>query len=256
MFAKRYCHGSEISAVDVMRTSNLVITGSRDKTVKIWTLDSYNSSDSSGGSADERPSYERGRAFPKVVNTLHLMDRVWSLAADPCGQRIAVGTAGLKGIPSLHVIDLETLKGSSNDGSWVELGQTLKNGSGMLDVQWMSPQSFLSCGYDSCTRLWDLRVEACVRKWEEPFNEAIYSLATDGNMSMVCGTARHGLVRLWDMRQSVPVQHFYLKHPFIGQSSPVYSVAFDQRNLYAALDQSVNLLSFSGYKRLPPLGRK
>ena len=85
------------------------------------------------------------------------------------------------------------------------------------------------------------------RTWEEPFDEAIYCLATDGNWSLVCGTARHGMVRLWDMRHSRPVQKFYVKHPFSGQSSPVYSVAFDQKNLYVALDQCLNLLSFSGY---------
>ena len=85
------------------------------------------------------------------------------------------------------------------------------------------------------------------RTWEEPFDQAIYCLATDGNWSLVCGTARHGMVRLWDMRHSKPVQLFYVKHPFSGQSSPVYSVAFDQKNLYVALDQCLNLLSFSGY---------
>ena len=96
MFAKRYCHGSEISAVDIMRSSGLIVTGSRDKTVKVWTLDSsYGSNgDSSGGSADERP-YEppnpRGRAFPTAVNTLSIGDRVWSLAADPIGQKVCLG---------------------------------------------------------------------------------------------------------------------------------------------------------------------
>lgn len=117
----------------------------------------------------------------------------------------------------------------------------------MLDVQWQTPHTFLSCGYDACTRLWDVRVGGCVRTWEDPFNEAIYCFATDGSMSLVCGTARHGLVRLWDMRTTNPVQMYFSKHPFIGQSSPVYSVAFDQRHLYVALDQCVNLLSFSGF---------
>ena len=84
------------------------------------------------------------------------------------------------------------------------------------------------------------------RTWEEPFDHAIYCLATDGNWTLVCGTARHGMVRLWDMRHSKPVQLYYSNHPFSGQSSPVYSVAFDQKNLYVALDQCLNLLSFSG----------
>ena len=45
MFSKRFCHGSEVSAVDIMTRHGLIVTGSRDKTVKIWTLDnSYLSS--------------------------------------------------------------------------------------------------------------------------------------------------------------------------------------------------------------------
>ena len=84
------------------------------------------------------------------------------------------------------------------------------------------------------------------RSWEEPFNETIYCLATDNNMTLVCGTARHGLVRLWDMRQKEPVQMFYTKHPHAGQSSPVYSVGFDMSHLYVALDQCLSLMSFDG----------
>lgn len=178
---------------------------------------------------------------------------------------MVIGTAGLMGIPSLHVIDLETLRGHGSEQLWLELGTGLKNGAGCLDVQWQSPHCFISCGYDACTRLWDLRAGGRnVVTWEEPYNEAIYSLATDGYNSLLTGTARHGLARLWDLRSpGQAVSHFYVKHPFVGQSSPVYSVAFDQRHMYAALDQSVNLLSFSGYKNAavgpvitPPRGRR
>ena len=168
LFAKRYCHGSEVSAVDIIRTSGLLVTGSRDHTVKVWTLDPYSAS--SGGSSgqdssDERPSYERASTFPSLSATLNLGDRIWSLAANPYeGNRVVVGTAGLMGIPSLRVIDLAKF---CDTGSTLldyhEMGQQLKNGAGMLDLQWQSPTSFLSCGHDSCTRLWDTRMNACVR---------------------------------------------------------------------------------------------
>ena len=79
------------------------------------------------------------------------------------------------------LLDLKTLRGVAGDQGeshqgWLELGQGLKNGAGCLDVQWQSPNCFITCGYDSCTRLWDLRVNAPsgVAVWEEPFNEAIY----------------------------------------------------------------------------------
>lgn len=44
------------------------------------------------------------------------------------------------------------------------------------------------------------------------------------------------------MRSPAPVQMFYTAHAHRGQSSPAYSVAFDQSNLYVALDQCLNLL--------------
>ena len=45
--------------------------------------------------------------------------------------------------------------------------------------------------YDASTRLFDTRCGSFVRRWEEPFDEAIYCLATDNNMTLVCGTARY-----------------------------------------------------------------
>ena len=80
-----------------------------------------------------------------------------SLAADPYDRYVAIGSAGLCGVPSLHLLDLHTGIPS------LELGHTLKRGAGMLDLAWETESTFLSCGYDSCTRLWDTRVGSCVR---------------------------------------------------------------------------------------------
>lgn len=216
-FARRYCHGSEVSAVDV--TSNMVISGSRDQTVKIWRI--------------------TDQVSLSPISTINIGDRIWSLATSSRGC-VAVGSAGwFDGTPSLTLLDLAT-------GTRQDLGTDLRKGAGMLDLTWIDETKFLSCGYDSLARLWDIRSGTCVSKWEEPFNEAIYCMSTDYNMTLVCGTARHGLVRLWDMRSTQPVQSIYSKHPRLGQSSPVYSVSFDETNLYVALDQCLNLVSFSG----------
>ncbi|XP_059084344.1 F-box/WD repeat-containing protein 4-like [Tigriopus californicus] len=222
LFAKRNCHQSEISAVDLVTNSGVIVTGSRDKLVKIWSYDA---------SKDN---------FPALYETIDTADRVWSLEANPMGDCVAIGTAGWGGVPSLHLLDLNTTR------PLFPVSQGLKRGAGILDLHWMSNQTFLSCGYDTTARLWDLRTGSWERVWTEPFDEAVYCLATDKNMTLICGTARHGLVRLWDMRQEKPVQMYYTKHPHNGQSSPVYSVAFDPFHLYVALDQSLSLLSFSG----------
>lgn len=43
-------------------------------------------------------------------------------------------------------------------------------------------------------------------KWEEPFDSTLYCVQSDGHYAVITGTARHGLVRLWDKRQTRPVQ--------------------------------------------------
>ena len=49
------------------------------------------------------------------------------------------------------------------------------------------------------------------------------------------------------MRSKQPVSFFHTKHPK-HKSSPVYSIAADNSNLYIALDQCLNLISFSGLR--------
>jgi WD40 repeat protein len=76
----------------------------------------------------------------------------------------------------------------------LDMGTELKNGAGMLDLAWLSSSTFLACGYDTFTRLWDTRCRTYVRSWEEPFDESVYCLATDKVNCLVTGTSRHGRV--------------------------------------------------------------
>ncbi len=237
LFSRRYCHNGEVSAVDAcVRNLGVVVTGSRDCTVKVWSLDSTREQQQREANNNNRPS-----CFPDLYGTVDLGDRVWSLACDPYhgAGRVAVGSAGLCGVPALHLLDLSRLDA-------LPVGQNvLKKGAGVLDIQWHGRDTFISCGYDTFARMWDTRTPGgCVRAWEEPFDESVYCFSTDGHVTLVTGTARHGLCRLWDLRCRQPVSMYYARHAHHGQSSPVYSVAFDQSNLYVALDQSLNLLSF------------
>ncbi len=43
------------------------------------------------------------------------------------------------------------------------LGGPYRNGAGVLDIQFDTPDILLSCGYDTLVRLWDLRVSH--NKW-------------------------------------------------------------------------------------------
>lgn len=78
------------------------------------------------------------------------------------------------------------------------------------------------------------------RCWEEPHDESVYCLATDRVNCLVTGTARHGRVRVWDMRAATSLYSRHAAAARRGQSSPVYSLALDAANMYVALDQSLN----------------
>ena len=225
LFARRYCHAGEITAVDVAAQGRVIVSGSRDKHLLVWNV-------------QEDPDRE-ACLLPVPVHRASVEDRVWSLATNKAGL-LCVGTAATRGVAPLKLYDL-----GATGNHFMDLGLDLKNGAGMLDLAWLSNSTFLSCGYDTFTRLWDTRCGGHVRAWEEPHDESVYCLATDRVNCLMTGTARHGRVRVWDMRTSSAL---YMRHAAParrGQSSPVYSLAMDSNNMYVALDQSLNHWAFN-----------
>ena len=164
-----------------------------------------------------------GALLPVPVHRTCVEDRVWSVAANNTGL-LTVGTAGTRGTCPLRLYDLAT------GGHVLDMGQHLKNGAGMLDLAWMSHSTFLACGYDTCTRLWDTRCGGHVRTWEEPYDESVYCLATDHVNLLVTGTARHGRVRIWDMRSSTSLyaRHAAAALAAIHRSTPTEMNAVEQ----------------------------
>uniref|UniRef100_A0A3P8VFB8 Uncharacterized protein n=1 Tax=Cynoglossus semilaevis TaxID=244447 RepID=A0A3P8VFB8_CYNSE len=43
-------------------------------------------------------------------------------------------------------------------------------------------------------------------KWEEPHDNALYCMQTDGNHMIASGSSYYGVVRLWDKRQTECLQ--------------------------------------------------
>jgi len=232
LFARRYCHGGEVTAVDVTAHGSVIVTGSRDTSVLVWGV-----------------QVDHDALMPVPVRRHAVEDRVWSVAVSSGPQQmIAVGTAATRGVAPLRLFDL------MSGAHLMDLGGDLKRGAGMLDLSWLSPSTLLSCGYDTFTRLWDTRCRSAVRSWEEEYDESVYCLATDKVNCLVTGTSRHGRVRVWDMRTPKPL---YMRHAAParrGQSSPVYSMGMDASNLYVALDQSLNHFGF-GQRRGEEKGR-
>ncbi|KAL5021004.1 hypothetical protein ScPMuIL_000159 [Solemya velum] len=207
---------SEIQAVDFYR--DVVISGSRDSTIKMMSM-----------------AYHEVENNNQILKTLKAGDRVWSLAVAPDGSTFASGSGGRYEESPLLLWDFATAS------VICPLESRHRRGAGVLDIKYESPQTLLTCGYDTSVRLWDTRTHSCVASWCEPFDSAIYCLDSDQHMSIVTGTARYGMTRLWDKRKTFPVQMYYTGQ----QSSPVYSLAFNSRHLYVALDLSLNMLDFT-----------
>ncbi|XP_013789622.1 F-box/WD repeat-containing protein 4-like [Limulus polyphemus] len=138
----------------------------------------------------------------------------------------------------------DNVKFSLLSGSRIScLGENFRKGAGILHLYTESEHDVLSCGYDATIRMWDRRCgNKSVLEWEDPYDSAVYCISSDHNMTVLSGTSRHGVVRLWDKRWNKQVQMFYVGR---GTNSPVYCVTFDACNMYVALDNCLTLLSFN-----------
>ncbi|XP_058241914.1 F-box/WD repeat-containing protein 4 isoform X2 [Hemibagrus wyckioides] len=210
-----YGHNQEVNCIDCR--GELIVSGSRDKTAKVWTLN-----------PDQ---------LDKCLHTIPTYDRVWSVAISPSLCTFVTGTACCENFAPLRIWDTERCDLVTC------LGTKFRRGAGVLDIVYESPFQLLTCGYDTFIRYWDLRV--CSRKsvmeWEEPHDNALYCMKTDKNYMIASGSSYYGVVRLWDKRQTRCLQMFQLTS---STSSPVYSLCFNATHLYAALDSALCSLDF------------
>ncbi|XP_069580514.1 F-box/WD repeat-containing protein 4 isoform X1 [Brachyistius frenatus] len=206
-------HDQEVNCLDCK--DGLVISGSRDRTARIWTLTSTSPRD-----------------------TIPMYDRVWSVAISPTLSSFVTGTACCEDSSPLRIWDVER---SACVGS---LGTEFRRGAGVLDIVFESPFQLFTCGYDTFIRLWDLRLSPrkCVMEWEEPHDSTLYCIQTDGNHMIASGSSYYGVVRLWDKRQTECLQFFQLSSDQV--SSPVYCLRFSSCHLYAALATALHCLDF------------
>ncbi|XP_073934568.1 F-box/WD repeat-containing protein 4 isoform X3 [Castor canadensis] len=129
-FTVKYsAHEQEVNCVDCK--GGIIVSGSRDRTAKVWPLAS-------------------GR-LGQCLHTIQTEDRVWSIAISPLLSSFVTGTACCGHFSPLRIWDL-------NSGQLMtHLGSDFPPGAGVLDVMYESPSTLLSCGYDTYVRYWDLR---------------------------------------------------------------------------------------------------
>uniref|UniRef100_A0A3Q1CBB2 F-box domain-containing protein n=1 Tax=Amphiprion ocellaris TaxID=80972 RepID=A0A3Q1CBB2_AMPOC len=120
-------HNQEVNCID--SKDGLIISGSRDRTVRIWTLTSSSPRD-----------------------TIPMYDRVWSVAISPTLSSFATGTACCENFSPLLIWNVE------RSACVCSLGSEFRRGAGVLDIIFESPFQLFTCGYDTFIRLWDLRL--------------------------------------------------------------------------------------------------
>ena len=78
-------HSRDVESVEEYR--GIIFTGSADGSVKSW-----------------KPDLLNGLMPNEPISTYRCNDRIWSLALDPSGQNLAIGSAGNYDMP-LHIFD-------------------------------------------------------------------------------------------------------------------------------------------------------
>lgn len=113
-----------------------------------------------------------------------------------------------------------------------------------------SSNTIVSAWYDGTVRIHDLRRASRqpILELVDPLGDApLYSVACGGGSgcTVAAGTARHSLVRLWDIRFAHKDKSSGLSVFGPGKdNSPVYSLFMDHDRIFAATDKRVFMLEF------------
>ena len=194
-------HKDEITSLNFSPDSNLLISGSRDKTVKIWNMTSQNGFKSYSGLFGEvyAVAFKNNSefAFASSDNKIHLIN----LQQNKESLIIPVNNK------------IKTLKFSSN-GKVLILGDTLGNikiwqknnlftikahKESIVSIEFLNKDTqFVSASYDKTVKLWNLKTLkplAQMKNWD-----AFYSLAVSKNNKFIAAGSRDSTIKLWNLK--------------------------------------------------------
>ncbi|XP_053953759.1 F-box/WD repeat-containing protein 4 [Anastrepha ludens] len=101
--------------------------------------------------------------------------------------------------------------------------------------------------FDTTCRMYDRRSHRDEAVFEDPFDSSFYCIEYDGLYALLCGTKYHSRVNLYDIRMPNKYQQLYFprrSRRSKNQSSPVYSLACDNRYLFVATDHNLRVFDF------------
>ncbi|KZT57155.1 hypothetical protein CALCODRAFT_483373 [Calocera cornea HHB12733] len=182
-------------------------------------------------------------------STMTVHSKPWAVHLGPERNRLAVGTVGLHPLNVYHV----TPSGPISTHPTVLGGA--QRASAVYDIChasegsiWASASSdvLISGWYDGVTRLHDLRQKGrtpCLSLHDPWDDSSVYSVAAGGGGSchIASGSSRHGIVRLWDVRQ--PKAGWSAFSPG-KDASPVYSIVMESSRLFGITEARAFVMDF------------
>jgi len=181
--------------------------------------------------------------------TMQVQSKPWAVHLHPGRTSVAVGSVGAN---PLHVYPL-TPSGLLSSHALVLAGPARQSavygichasdgslwGSG-------SSQVLISGWYDGLTRLHDLRQRGRtpVLSLDDPWDDSpVYSVAAGGGGSwhIAAGSSRHGIVRIWDVRQ--PKAGWSAFSPG-KDASPVYALVMESSRLFGVTEARAFVMDF------------
>ncbi|XP_066150216.1 F-box/WD repeat-containing protein 4 [Euwallacea fornicatus] len=211
-------------SVDISPDSLVVASGMRNDCFKIFSL-------------------HKDPLELTLIHTQDLGQRAWCVSFCEEKPLFACGTsAGDDGRKSIWIYDTERY----TEVLSLKLGHFI---SATLDMKWDGAHGLWSCGNDCHLRRWDLRTGNCEQKFHDAFGAGLYCLDYDYYNSVMVGTYLHGRAALWDVRSKRCVQLYFMRTcKGSTLNSPIYSLSFDSEYLFAAVDQNLNIMDFSGHE--------
>lgn len=230
-------HSGAISAVHF--TSDLIVTGSVDSTLKIWNLD---------GACLQTREGHRGEITSVQFDTEHIASgsedssiRVWRFNEQDTASIELLGHEGpvcclqLNGDRLISGSVDETVKVWSISREACE--QTLRGHKGPIQCLQAHGDIVCSGSQDATIKVWSLESKACV-KTLSGHSDTVVCLQFDAD-KIVSGSSDHS-VRVWDFSKGICL--YTLTH----HSSPIWSLHFSPTELISSsLDESLLICDFS-----------
>jgi len=211
---KRKFRGHEDVVLSINSHHSEIWSGGFDRTVKYWN-------ENTG----------------ECKKTIPLKDRIWKLQSSKNnGNRLAIGLGGIT--ETLILLEKETQKIISKI--------TPFNGhrSAVYDLQFVNQDDLLaSASHDGSIKFWDFRKESpCVMSMDDPDDNPLYRLQVDEPWRLIVGTARFGIIRVWDWRMPRCLSSSYVDSKYFRG---IYSLQADHGKLFVTSSTALYLLDFT-----------